>query len=165
MEYTRLGATDIAIPRLCIGGMSFGKVFPDFHQWVIDQEATQAVIARALELGVNFIDTANVYAHGTSEEFIGASLKNLGIKREDVVLASKVYFNEGHLSRAAIEREIDGTLERLGTDYLDLYIIHRFDYATPVEETLEALDALVCSGRVRALGRCPCMPTSCTPCR
>lgn len=123
------------------------------------------MIARALELGVNFIDTANAYSHGTSEEFIGTSLKNLGVRREDVVLASKVYFNEGHLSRPAIEREINGTLKRLGTDYLDLYIIHRFDYTTPVEETLEALDALVCSGRVRALGRCPCMPTSCTPCR
>ena len=122
------------------------------------------MIACALELGVNFIDTANAYSHGTSEEFIGTSLKNLGVKREDVVLASKVYFNEGHLSRPAIEREIDGALKRLGTDYLDLYIIHRFDYATPVEETLEALDALMCSGRVRALGRRPCMPTSCTPC-
>ncbi|WP_130873296.1 aldo/keto reductase [[Pseudopropionibacterium] massiliense] len=152
MEYTRLGTTDITIPRLCIGGMSFGEVFPDFHQWVIDQEATQAVIARALELGVNFIDTANVYAHGTSEEFIGASLKNLGVRREDVVLASKVYFNEGHLSKVAIEREIDGTLKRLGTDHLDLYIIHRFDYDTPVEETMETLDSLVRSGRVRALG-------------
>ena len=152
MEYTQLGPTDITIPRLCIGGMSFGRVFPDLHQWVIDQPATQAVIARALELGVNFFDTANVYAHGTSEEFIGTSLKNLGARREDVVLASKVYFNEGHLSRAAIEREITGTLERLGTDYLDLYIIHRFDYDTPVEETMEALDALVRSGRVRALG-------------
>ncbi|VEI14236.1 General stress protein 69 [Actinomyces viscosus] len=107
MEYTQLGTTDITIPRLCVGGMSFGKVFPDFHQWVIDQEATQAVIARALEKGVNFIDTANVYAYGTSEEFIGTSLKNLGVRREDVVLASKVYFNEGHLSRAAIERETD----------------------------------------------------------
>ncbi|WP_315583149.1 aldo/keto reductase [Actinomyces viscosus] len=152
MEYTQLGTTDITIPRLCVGGMSFGKVFPDFHQWVIDQEATQAVIARALEKGVNFIDTANVYAYGTSEEFIGTSLKNLGVRREDVVLASKVYFNEGHLSRAAIEREIDGTLKRLGTDYLDLYIIHRFDYDAPVEETMEALDSLVRTGRVRALG-------------
>ncbi|WP_103061812.1 aldo/keto reductase [Actinomyces qiguomingii] len=152
MEYTKLGTTDITIPRLCIGGMSFGRVFPDFHQWVIDQSATQAVIARALELGVNFIDTANVYARGTSEEFIGASLKNLGVKREDVVLASKVYFNEGHLSREAINREIEGTLERLGTDYLDLYIIHRFDYDTPVEETMEALDGLVKAGKVRALG-------------
>ncbi|PHP52520.1 aldo/keto reductase [Actinomyces ruminis] len=152
MEYTKLGTTDITIPRLCIGGMSFGKVFPDFHQWVIDQEATQAVIARALELGVNFIDTANVYARGTSEEFIGASLKQLGVKREDVVLASKVYFNEGHLSREAINREIEGTLKRLGTDYLDLYIIHRFDYDTPIEETMEALDSLVKAGKVRALG-------------
>ncbi|WP_127842804.1 aldo/keto reductase [Actinomyces wuliandei] len=152
MEYTTLGATDITIPRLCIGGMSFGEVFPDTHQWVIDQPATQEVIARALELGVNFIDTANVYARGTSETFIGQSLRNLGVGREDVVLASKVYFNEGHLSREAIEREITGTLERLGTDYLDLYIIHRFDYDTPIEETMEALHRLVADGRVRALG-------------
>ena len=152
MQYTTLGTTGITIPRLCIGGMSFGKVFPDFHQWVIDQPSTQAVIARALELGVTFIDTANVYAHGTSEEYIGQSLRNLGVARQDVVLASKVYFNEGHLSAEAIEREITGTLRRLGTDYLDLYIIHRFDYSTPVEETMEALDRLVRDGRVRALG-------------
>ncbi|SDM40881.1 aldo/keto reductase [Actinomyces ruminicola] len=152
MEYTKLGTTDITIPRLCIGGMSFGEVFPDSHQWSIDQPSTQAVIARALELGVNFIDTANVYARGTSEEFIGASLKNLGVKREDVVLASKVYFNEGHLSRDAINREIEGSLKRLATDYLDLYIIHRFDYDTPIEETMEALDGLVKAGKVRALG-------------
>lgn len=152
MRYTTLGQTDITIPRLCIGGMSFGKVFPDFHQWVIDQEGTQAVIERALELGINIIDTANTYAHGTSEEFIGQSLKNLGVKRENVVLASKVFFNEGALSRKAIEREIDGTLARLQTDYLDLYIIHRFDYSTPIEETMEALDSLVRAGKVRALG-------------
>ncbi|RTE50809.1 aldo/keto reductase [Actinobaculum sp. 352] len=152
MQYTKLGTTDITISKLCIGGMSFGRVFEDFHQWVIDQPTTQAVIARALELGINFIDTANVYAHGTSEEFIGESLKKLGVKREDVVLASKVYFNEGNLSRAAITREIDGTLARLGTDYLDLYIIHRFDYGTPIEETMETLDSLVQAGRVRALG-------------
>ncbi|WP_420176189.1 aldo/keto reductase [Luteococcus sp. OSA5] len=152
MQYTTLGQTDITIPRLCIGGMSFGEHFPDFHQWTIDQPATQEVLARALELGVNFIDTANTYAHGTSEQFIGQSLKNLGVKREDVVLASKVYFNEGKLGKEAIEREIDGTLERLGTDYLDLYIIHRFDYDTPMEETMEALDGLVKAGKVRALG-------------
>ena len=152
MKYTTLGTTDIRIPRLCIGGMSFGKVFPDFHQWVIGPEETRAVIARALELGVNFIDTANVYAHGTSEEYVGQALKNLAVAREDVVLASKVYFNEGHLSAEAIEREITGTLERLGADYLDLYIIHRFDYDTPIEETMEALDRLVRDGRVRALG-------------
>ncbi|MCL3777627.1 MULTISPECIES: aldo/keto reductase [unclassified Actinomyces] len=152
MQYTTLGTTGIRIPRLCVGGMSFGEPFPDFHQWVIDQPATQAVIARALELGVNFIDTANVYAHGTSEQFIGQSLRNLGVPREDVVLASKVFFNEGGLSAQAIEREITGTLERLGTDYLDLYIIHRFDYNTPVEETMQALHRLVVDGRVRALG-------------
>ena len=155
MEYATLGKTDIKVSRVCIGGMSFGKVFPDFHQWVIDQPATQAVLKRALELGVNFIDTANCYAHGTSEEFIGTSLKNLGVRREDVVLASKVFFNEGslgHLTKAAIEHEIDGTLRRLGTDYLDLYIIHRFDYDTPMEETMEALDGLVRVGKVRAIG-------------
>lgn len=152
MEYTKLGQTDIEISCICIGGMSFGKVFPDFHQWVIDQPATQAVIKEALSQGINFFDTANVYAHGTSEEFIGESLKNLGVRREEVVLASKVYFNEGRLSREAILREIEGTLSRLGTDYLDLYIIHRFDYNTPIEETMEALDELVKAGKVRALG-------------
>lgn len=152
MDTVTLGPTDIAIPPLCIGGMSFGEVFPDTHQWVIGQDETQAVLARALERGVNFIDTANVYAHGTSERFIGEALRRLSVPRDQVVLASKVYFNEGHLARAAIEREIAGTLERLGTDYLDLYIIHRFDYDTPMAETMEALDALVRSGRVRALG-------------
>ncbi|GAA1377265.1 aldo/keto reductase [Luteococcus sanguinis] len=152
METTTLGHSGITIPRLCIGGMSFGEVFPDFHQWVIGQDETQAVIQRALELGVNFIDTANTYARGTSEKFIGESLRRLQVSRESVVLASKVYFNDGHLSKEAIEREITGTLERLGTDYLDLYIIHRFDYETPMEVTMEALHGLVADGRVRALG-------------
>lgn len=152
MEYTKLGHSGIEVSRVCLGGMSFGKPSPDFHQWTIGPEETRAVIARAFELGVNFIDTANGYAHGTSEEYIGRALRNLGVQRDHVVLASKVYFNEGHLSRTAILREIDGTLERLGTDYLDLYIIHRFDYATPIEETLEALDSLVRAGKVRALG-------------
>lgn len=152
MKYTTLGHSGITIPSLCIGGMSFGKPSADFHQWTIGPEETQAVIKRALELGVNFIDTANTYAHGTSEEYIGQALKNLGVPRDEVVLASKVFFNEGHLSRAAIEREIEGTLKRLQTDYLDLYIIHRFDYTTPIEETMEALDGLVRAGKVRALG-------------
>jgi aryl-alcohol dehydrogenase-like predicted oxidoreductase len=129
-----------------------GKVFPDFHQWVIGPDETRDVIARALELGVNFIDTANTYAHGTSEEYIGSALKDLDVRRGDVVLASKVYFNEGHLSASAIKREIEGSLKRLQTDYLDLYIIHRFDYDTPMEETMEALDGLVKAGKVRALG-------------
>ena len=152
MQYATLGHSGIKVSRLCLGGMSFGKASPDFHQWTIGPDDTRAVIKRALDLGINFIDTANTYAFGTSEEYIGAALRDLGVPREDVVLASKVYFNDGHLSREAITREIDGTLKRLGTDYLDLYIIHRFDYGTPIEETMEALDSLVRAGKVRALG-------------
>ena len=152
MQYTTLGHSDIKIPRLCLGGMSFGQASPDFHQWTCGPDETRAVIARALEQGINFIDTANCYAFGTSEEYIGAALRDLGVKREDVVLASKVHFNEGGLSAAAIERECEGSLKRLGTDYLDLYIIHRFDYDVPIEETMEALDKLVRAGKVRALG-------------
>ena len=110
------------------------------------------MIAHAIDLGVNFFDTANVYSHGTSEEYLGRALKNLGVGRDKVVLASKVYFNDGHLSAKAINREIDGTLKRLGTDYLDLYQIHRYDYSTPIEETMQALDELVKSGKVRAIG-------------
>ncbi|MBM6953063.1 aldo/keto reductase [Enorma phocaeensis] len=152
MQYTSLGHSGIKVSRLCLGGMSFGVPDPAHHQWTIDQDATREVIARALELGVNFIDTANTYAGGTSEEFIGQALSDLGVRRDQVVLASKVFFNEGNLSREAINREIDGTLRRLGTDYLDLYIIHRYDYNTPIEETMEALDDLVRAGKVRALG-------------
>jgi aryl-alcohol dehydrogenase-like predicted oxidoreductase len=118
----------------------------------LDFDKAASELTRALELGVNFIDTANTYAHGTSEEYIGSALKDLGVRRQDVVVASKVYFNEGHLSAAAIKREIEGSLRRLQTDYLDLYIIHRFDYDTPMEETMEALDGLVKAGKVRALG-------------
>ena len=152
MQYASLGHSGIKVSRLCLGGMSFGVPDPAHHQWTIDQDATREVIARALELGVNFIDTANTYAGGTSEEFIGQALSDLGVQRDQVVLASKVFFNEGNLSREAINHEIDGTLRRLGTDYLDLYIIHRYDYNTPIEETMEALDGLVRAGKVRALG-------------
>ena len=152
MQYTTLGHSGIKISKLCLGGMSFGRPSPDFHQWTIGPDDTRAVIKRALDLGINFIDTANCYAFGTSEEYSGAALRDLGVARDQVVLASKVYFNEGKLSRAAIDREIDGTLKRLGTDYLDLYIIHRFDYDTPIEETMEALDGLVRAGKVRVLG-------------
>ena len=152
MQYATLGHSGIRVSKICLGGMSFGKASPDFHQWTIGPEDTKAVIARALDCGVNFIDTANTYAFGTSEEYIGRALRELGIQRDQVVLASKVFFNEGRLSREAINREIDGTLKRLGTDYLDLYIIHRFDYGTPIKETMEALDALVRAGKVRALG-------------
>ena len=152
MQYTTLGHSGIEISKLCLGGMSFGEASPKFHQWTIDQDATREVIKHALEAGINFIDTANCYAFGTSEEYIGAALTELGVAREDVVLASKVFFNEGALSAEAIEREVEGSLKRLGTDYLDLYIIHRFDYDTPMEETMEALDRLVRAGKVRALG-------------
>ena len=150
--YTTLGNSGITVSRVCLGGMSFGEKVPGGHQWVAGYEETRAIIARALERGITFIDTANCYAQGTSEEFIGRALRELGVPRDRVVLASKDIFNEGRLSRAAIEREIDGTLRRLQTDYLDLYIIHRFDYGTPIEETMEALDALVRAGKVRALG-------------
>lgn len=151
MKYAKIGNTDIEVSKLCVGCMSFGKPFKDFHEWTLSQSETNEVVRHALDLGINFFDTANVYAHGTSEEFLGKAIKN-NIAREKVVLASKVYFNEGHLSKDAILREIDGTLKRLGTDYLDLYIIHRFDYSTPIEETMEVLDSLVKCGKVRALG-------------
>lgn len=152
MEYTKLGNTDIRVSRICVGCMSYGKPTEDFHLWTLEQPETQAMVKHALDLGVNFFDTANCYSWGTSEEYLGQSLRNLGIKRENVVLASKVYFNDGFLSAEAIAREIDGTLQRLGTDYLDLYQIHRFDYTHPIEETMEALDKLVKAGKVRAIG-------------
>lgn len=132
--------------------MSFGEPSKDFHERTLNQEETTKVIKRAFELGVNFIDTANVYSHGTSEIFIGNALKELNTPREKVVIASKVYFNPGKLSKEAIIRECDQSLKRLQTDYLDLYQIHRFDYDTPIEETMEALNELVKSGKVRAIG-------------
>ena len=151
MEYAKLGNSGIEVSRLCVGCMSFGKPSSDFHEWTLDPEKTEEMVRHALELGINFFDTANTYSHGTSEEYLGRAIRK-NVARDKVVLASKVYFNEGHLSRAAIEREIDGTLQRLGTDYLDLYIIHRYDYSTPIEETMEALHSLVKAGKVRALG-------------
>lgn len=152
MEYMKLGHSDIEVSRICIGGMSFGEPDVTNHEWTIGPEETKAVIKYAFDNGINYIDTANCYAHGTSEEYIGRALKDLGIPREDVVLQSKVFFNEGGLSAEAIAREIDGTLQRLGTDYLDVYMIHRFDYNAPMEETMEALNKLVQVGKVRALG-------------
>lgn len=121
------------------------------HDWTLDEAESENVIKHALDLGYNFFDTANGYSAGTSEEYLGKALKK-NVARDQVVIASKVYFNEGRLSRQAIMRKIDGTLSRLGTDYLDLYIIHRFDYDTPIEETMEALHDLVKAGKVRALG-------------
>ena len=150
MEYTRIGHTDIEVSRICLGCMSFGKA-GTMHDWTLDEKASEEVIKYALDRGINFFDTANGYSAGTSEEYLGKALKK-NIARDKVVISSKVYFNEGRLKREAIMREIDGTLQRLGTDYLDLYIIHRFDYDTPIEETMEALYDLVKAGKVRALG-------------
>ena len=141
MEYTILGNTNIQISKLCVGCMSFGKT-GTMHDWTLDETATEQVVRHALSLGINFFDTANGYSAGTSEEYLGRALKK-NISRDQIVIASKVYFNPGRLSGQAIHREIDGTLKRLGTDYLDLYIIHRFDYDTPIEETMEALNDLV----------------------
>ena len=151
MEYTKLGNSGIEISRLCLGCMSFGDPASKMHAWTLDPDQSEAIIRHALDLGVNFFDTANCYSAGTSEEYLGRAIKR-NVARDKVVLASKVYFNEGALSAKAIEREIEGTLRRLDTDYLDLYIIHRFDYGTPVEETMEALHKLVKAGKVRALG-------------
>lgn len=150
MEYTLLGNTDIKISKICVGCMSFGKA-GTMHDWTLDETETEDVVKHALSLGINFFDTANGYSAGTSEEYLGHALKN-NVARDKVVIASKVYFNPGRLSAEAIHREIDGTLKRLGTDYLDLYIIHRFNYETPIEETMEALNDLVKAGKVRALG-------------
>ena len=154
MKHIELGSTGIVVPRICVGCMAFGERFDD-RPWVIDQDATTQIIQKALDYGLNFFDTANTYSHGTSEQFLGKALKTLGVKREDVIIATKVYFNlttEEHLTKKAIFQEIDGSLERLGVDYVDLYQIHRFDYNTPIEETMEALNELVNSGKVRAIG-------------
>ena len=151
MEYIKLGNSSLEVSRFCLGCMSFGDPASNMHAWTLNPEDSEKIIKHALDLGINFFDTANGYSSGTSEEYLGRAIKN-NVSRDKVVLASKVYFNEGHLSKAAINREIDGTLKRLGTDYLDLYIIHRFDYGTPIEETTEALHGLVKAGKVRALG-------------
>lgn len=151
MDYVKLGNTDIEVSRFCLGCMSFGDPASKMHAWTLNPDESETIIKHALDLGINFIDTANTYSAGTSEEYVGRAIKK-NIQRDKVVLATKVYFNEGHLSKGAIEKEIEGSLKRLGTDYVDLYIIHRFDYSTPIEETMEALHKLVKAGKVRALG-------------
>lgn len=151
MEYAKLGQSGIEISRLCVGCMSFGDPASKMHAWTLNPAESQAIIKHALALGINFFDTANCYSSGTSEEYLGRAL-HLNAQRDKVVIATKVYFNEGNLSKDAIPREVEGSLKRLGTDYVDLLIIHRFDYNTPAEETMEALHKLVQSGKVRALG-------------
>jgi aryl-alcohol dehydrogenase-like predicted oxidoreductase len=131
--------------------MSFGDPESKMHKWTLDSSESETIIKHALDLGINFFDTANCYSAGTSEEFLGKAIKN-NISRDKAVIATKVYFNEGNLSKEAIKRELDGSLKRLGMDYVDLLIIHRFDYQTPEEETMEALHDVVQSGKVRAIG-------------
>jgi 1-deoxyxylulose-5-phosphate synthase len=157
MEYTRLGRTGLEVSRICLGCMSFGVPDRGGHPWSLDEKASRPFLERALELGVNFFDTANVYSDGTSEEIVGRALADLA-KRDEVVLATKVRgrMHEGAngegLSRKAIMAEIDHSLTRLGTDYVDLYQIHRWDPHTPVEETLEALHDVVKAGKARYVG-------------
>lgn len=157
MEYTKLGNTGLDVSRLCLGCMGFGSAAQGFHQWVLDEEHSRPVIKKALELGINFFDTANVYAGGTSEEIVGRVLKDYA-NRDEIVIATKVYSrmhkgpNGAGLSRKAIMSEIDKSLNRLGTDYVDLYQIHRWDNNTPIEETMEALHDVVKAGKARYIG-------------
>ena len=151
MEYVQLGKSDLKVSKICFGCMSFGER-SNFWKWQLDQEKTDELIKKALDLGINFFDTANIYANGTSEIFIGNSFKKFVKNRSDIIVATKVYNNEGRLSKEAIFSEIDGSLKRLQMDYIDLYIIHRWDYDHPIEETMEALNELVKSKKVRYIG-------------
>src|ERR1700759_1568367 len=157
MKYTKLGRTGLDVSRLCLGCMSYGGGNSGFHQWSLGEEESRPFIKKALEAGVNFFDTANRYSLGASEEILGRAIKEFA-RREEVVIATKVYGrmrpgpNGAGLSRKAIMGELDASLRRLGTDYVDLYQIHRWDHDTPVEETLEALHDLVKAGKVRYIG-------------
>lgn len=157
MEYVKLGSTGLDVSRICLGCMSFGAPNSGPHPWTLDEDASQAMIRRAIEAGVNFFDTANIYSAGTSEEIVGRALKKYA-RREDIVLATKVAGpmrrgpNAIGLSRKAIMTEIDNSLRRLGTDYVDLYQIHRFDPTTPIEETMRALHDVVQAGKARYIG-------------
>jgi aryl-alcohol dehydrogenase-like predicted oxidoreductase len=157
MEYTRLGNSGLKVSRIALGCMSFGDTSRGFSEWALGEEEAQPVFSQALELGITFWDTANVYGYGSSEEIVGRAI-NKYARREDIVLATKVHFkmHEGPggsgLSRKAILEQIDASLTRLGTDYVDLYQIHRFDTDTPVAETMEALHDVVKAGKARYLG-------------
>ncbi|MFR0355431.1 aldo/keto reductase [Streptomyces sediminimaris] len=157
MQYVKLGSTGLEVSRICLGCMTYGLPDRGTHEWTLDEEASRPLIRQALEAGVNFFDTANVYSDGTSEEIVGRALREFA-SRDEIVLATKVNGrmrpgpNGAGLSRKAILSEIDHSLTRLGTDYVDLYQIHRFDPHTPVEETMEALHDLVKAGKVRYIG-------------
>ena len=157
MEYVNLGKSGLKVSRLCLGCMSFGAPDRGAHPWSLNEEQSRPFFRRAIEAGINFLDTANSYSDGTSEEFVGRAVRDLG-RREELVIATKVFFpmrkdpNAKGLSRKNIMTEIDASLRRLGTDYIDLYQIHRWDETTPIEETLAALHDVVKSGKARYLG-------------
>ena len=152
MEYVKLGKSDLKVSRICLGCMSFGNAGEGEHSWTLNQEQTDEMIKKALELGINFFDTANCYGKGSSEVFIGNSFKKYVKNRADIVVATKVRINEGGLSKDAIFREIEESLKRLQMDYVDLYIIHRWDYGHSIEETMKALNELVKNKKVRYIG-------------
>ena len=157
MEYRNLGRTGLKVSRIALGCMSYGDPTRGNHSWVMSEEGGRPFIRKALEAGINFFDTANVYSDGASEEVLGRAIRDF-TSRESVVIATKVYgrmrpdANGQGLSRKAIFAEIDASLKRLGTDYVDLYQIHRWDYETPIEETLAALSDVVKAGKARYLG-------------
>jgi aryl-alcohol dehydrogenase-like predicted oxidoreductase len=157
MEYTNLGKSGLKVSRLCLGCMSYGVPERGAHPWTLDRDQSQPILRRAIELGINFFDTANSYSDGTSEEIVGQALREL-TRRDEIVVATKVFHpmrkgpNGRGLSRKAIVSEIDASLRRLGMDYVDLYQIHRWDYQTPIEETLEALHDVVKAGKARYVG-------------
>jgi aryl-alcohol dehydrogenase-like predicted oxidoreductase len=157
MDYVNLGQTGLKVSRVCLGCMTYGVPERGAHSWTLDEEKSRPFIQRALELGINFFDTANTYSDGTSEEIVGRALRDFA-RREEVVIATKVYYpmregaNARGLSRKSILTEIDASLRRLGTDYIDLYQIHRWDKYTPIEETLEALHDVIKAGKARYIG-------------
>lgn len=155
MQYTTLGKTDLKVSRLCLGCMTFGEPDRGNHAWTLPEESSRPIIKRAIDGGINFFDTANSYSDGSSEEIVGRALRDFA-RRDDVVVATKVYYPSGDLaeglSRAQILRSIDDSLRRLNMDYVDLLQIHRWDYNTPIEETLEALNDVVKSGKARYIG-------------
>jgi 1-deoxyxylulose-5-phosphate synthase len=157
MDYIRLGSTGMKVSRICLGCMSYGRP-TERWPWALDEEASRPFIKQALELGINFFDTADVYANGWSEDVVGRALRDFAASRDEVVIATKVFSdmgpgpNDRGLSRKHILSSIDASLRRLGTDYVDLYQIHRWDYDTPIEETLEALQDVVRSGKARYIG-------------
>jgi 1-deoxyxylulose-5-phosphate synthase len=157
MDYINLGRTGLKVSRLCLGCMSFGEPNRLPQAWSLDEDQSRPFFRQALEAGINFFDTANIYSGGSSEEITGRALRDMA-RRDEIVVATKAFFplknapNSGFLSRKALFQSIDDSLERLGMDYVDLYQIHRFDFGTPVEETMEALHDIVKSGRVRYIG-------------